>query len=57
MGIFFNDPDLDDSDIKWYDILAGEIHDSIKSNEGLISIDEKLNVYSCYAELHRNGYL
>ena len=56
MGVVFNDPDLDDSDIYWYRILTCVIHDSLKENEGLISIDEKLGIYSCYVELHRNGY-
>ena len=61
MGVFFNDPDIEMEDIYWYNILAREINNSLANNEGLISIDEKLNemnekTFSCYTELHRDGY-
>ena len=55
MGVFFNDPDVDLSEIYWYNTLAEVINESLQGNEGLISIDEKLNTRSCYVELHRKG--
>ena len=56
MGVFFNDPDVDLDEIFWYNELA----ENIKANEddeGLISIDKKLNTRSCYVELHRKGLI
>ena len=55
MGVFFDDPDVDLDEIFWYNELALAIDDSLGKNEGLISIDEKLNTFSCYVELHRKG--
>ena len=54
MGVFFNDPDVGLDEIFWYNELALVIDDSLERNEGLISIDDKLNTRSCYVELHRN---
>ena len=55
MGVFFNDPDVDLDEISWYNRLAEAILLSLARDEGLISIDEKLNTRSCYVELHRKG--
>ena len=55
MGVFFNDPDVDEDEIFWYNELAGAIYDSIQQNNGLVTIDEELNTRSCYVELHRKG--
>ena len=54
MGVFFNDPDVGFDDEVWYNELAMEIHESL-DNEELISVDEELNIRSCYVELHRKG--
>ena len=64
MGVFFSDPDVELDDIFWYNALAIEIEDSIKSRQGLCSIDSvkldntdrELKTYSCYVELHRTGF-
>ena len=53
MCIFFDDPDVDLDEIFWYNELAYNL--SLQENQGLISIDEKLNTRSCYVELHRKG--
>ena len=55
MGVFFNDPDVDLSEIFWYNELAIVMHFSLLHNEGLISVDKELNTRSCYVELHRKG--
>ena len=55
MGVFFNDPDVDFDEISWYSQLADAIAESLRQNEGLISVDEELKTRSCYVELHRNG--
>ena len=55
MGVNFNDPDIDLDEICWYNALAITIWESLRRNEGLISVDEKLDTQSCYVELHRNG--
>ena len=56
MGVYFNDPDVEWSDIYWYNTLAGEIEEYIKMcNNGLISFDEEVEAYSCCVELHRKG--
>ena len=57
MGVFFNDPDVDLNEIFWYNELALVIDDSLRRNEGLISVDEELNTRSCYVELHRKGLI
>ena len=56
MGVFFNDPDVDLDDFYWYNVLAHRMALSIGANEGLIVFDEESDTYSCYVELHRNGY-
>ena len=60
MGVFFNDPDIGLKDIYFYNTLAKEMKNSLVKNEGLISIDDKLNEMneeklSCYVELQRKG--
>ena len=55
MGIIFNDPDLELSDVHWYILLAETMEKSLIKNEGLITVNRKLNTKSCYVELHRNG--
>ena len=55
LGVWFDDPDIEFDDIWWYNILAKEMEDSLRKNEGLISTDKTLNTKSCYVELHRNG--
>ena len=65
MGVLFNDPDVDLEDIYWYNALALAMSQSLDKNEGLISIEsikrldstEELKTYSCYVELHRNGFI
>ena len=57
MGVWFNDPDIEMDDIYWYNVLALEIRESLRLNEGLISIDREYNTKSCYVELHRIGKL
>ena len=53
MGIWFNDPDIEMYDICWLNVIAREIDRYLYSNEGLITIDDELDIRSCYAELHR----
>ena len=55
MGVWFDDPDIEMDDIYWFNILALEIRESLRRNEGLISIEQEYNTKSCYVELHRNG--
>ena len=55
MGVIFNDPDLELFDVYWYLALAEMMEISLARNEGLITVDRKLNTMSCYVELHRNG--
>ena len=55
MGVIFNDPDLEPYDIYWYIALANQMEKSLARNEGLVTVDRKLNTMSCYVELHRNG--
>ena len=55
MGVIFNDPDIELYDIYWYIVLAEFMERSLADNEGLITVDQKLNTKSCYVELHRNG--
>ena len=57
MGFWFDNPDIEKDDGCWYNILAREIRNSLKNNEGLISIDEELKTRSCYVELIRNSTL
>ena len=56
MGVYFNDPDVEWSDIYWYNTLAEDIEEYIQmcDNE-LSSFDEELKAYSCCVELHRKG--
>ena len=55
MGVYFNDPDVEWSDIHWYNTLAQEIFKYKFDHPGLISFDEKWKAYSCCVELHRKG--
>ena len=55
MGAWFNDPVNDVYDIYWFGVLELEMHTSILKDEGLISIDDELDTWSCFVELHRNG--
>ena len=55
MGVFFNDSDVELDEICWYNAMANAIFESLRNNEGLISIDEELKTHSCYVELHREG--
>ena len=60
LGVFFNDPDIEMNDIYFYNTLSQKMHYSLEDKEGLVSIDQELNVMneetlSCYVELHRNG--
>ena len=64
MGVLFNDPDVDIEDIYWFNALVLAIEESLCKNEGLISIESikqldgtDLKTYSCYVELHRNGFI
>merc|ERR1719204_582992 len=52
MGVIFNDPDLELHDMCWYIALANQMENSLARNEGLITVDPKLNTISCYVELH-----
>ena len=53
MGVFFNDPDVKLGEIYWYNAMAKEISESLEKDEELIAVDEELETYSCYVELHR----
>ena len=55
MGFWFDNPDIEQDDFCWYDILAREIWKSFKNQEGLISFDEELKSRSCYVELIRKS--
>ena len=55
MGVWFNDPEIELSDIFWYNHLGNLINNSLAHKEGLCSIDETGRIKSCYVELHRNG--
>ena len=55
MGVWFNDPDIEMYDIFWFHNIAVEIKRFLRSNEGLVSVDEELGIKSCYVELQRIG--
>ena len=57
MGVVFNDPDLELDDIYWYAVLDELMEKSLLKNEGLVTVDRKLNTRSCYVELHRQSEL
>jgi len=60
MGVMFNDPDVEISDLFWYNVLAQQLMDGWierEVNGGLVSYDKKRDILSCYVELHRNGSL
>ena len=42
-------------DICWLNVIAREIDRYLYSNKELITIDDELDIRSCYAELHRIG--
>ena len=56
MGVWFNDPDITLDDLYWYNNLALKISHTLDGNKGLISVDNKLKIKSCYVELHRNDF-
>ena len=56
MGVIFNDPDVELSDIYWYVVLA-DLIDAVPANANLVTFDRKLKTKSCYVELHRIGAL
>lgn len=53
MGVWFDDPDLEMSDIFWYNHLAKKMQASIFNFDGVLSLDVENDVMSCYVELHR----
>ena len=53
VGVCFDDPDLEMSDIFWYNQLSKKMHVSLLSNDGLVSRDAESGTLSCYVELHR----
>ena len=53
MGVFFNDPDVGLDEIYWYNAMAKEIAETLEKDEELIAVDEELETYSFYVELHR----
>ena len=53
MGVMFNDPNVEVSDLCWYNLLAEQLQRM--ENGELVSRDKKRNTLSCYVELHRNG--
>ena len=55
MGLFFNDPTIENSYIYWINCIAMDMALSRKNNEGLIVVDEWSKTTSCYVELHRVG--
>ena len=55
MGVIFTDPDLELHDLYWYVVLGQMVGESLAKNEGLITVDRKMNTKSCYVELLRNG--
>ena len=55
LGVFFNAPDVEMNELFWYNILAGNMFDSFRKNEGLISVDDESTTQSCYVELHRKS--
>ena len=57
MGVVFNDPDLELEDVYWYVVLDELMEISLQKNEGLVTVDQKLNTRSCYVELHRQSQL
>ena len=57
MGVWFDDPDIELEDIYWYNNLARQIEESLRNNDGFISVDREYKTKSCYVELHRIGDL
>ena len=57
MGVWFDDPEIEKSDIFWYNHLGNMINNSLAVNEGLCFHDKNLGIKSCYVELHRTGLL
>ena len=58
MGVFFNDPTIETSDLCWFNILAQQLEDATMrrgDDKELVTRDKKRNTISCYVELHRNG--
>ena len=57
MGVWFNDPEIELSDIFWYNHLGTMMNNSIANEEGLCTFEEDRGIMSCYVELHRHGFL
>ena len=55
MGIWLSDPDIQDYDIYWLNIIAREIKLSLIKENGHAVVNKKLNIRSCYVELLRIG--
>ena len=55
MGLCFNNENIEDYDLFWFSILATVMNNALGRNEGLVCVDEELNIKSCYAELHRKA--
>ena len=55
MGVVFNDPDLELSDIFWYITLADHLDEPRNAN--FVTVDREIKVESCFVELHRIGEL
>ena len=58
MGVFFNDPNVETSDLCWFNLLATQLEEAMMGKEEdkeLVTRDKKRNTISCYVELHRNG--
>ena len=60
MGVMFDDPNVEISDLLWYNVLAQQLNNGWiyqEENEKTVSYDKKRDILSCYVELHRNGSL
>ena len=58
MGVFFNDPNVETSDLCWFNLLATQLEEAMMGKEEdkeLVTRDKKRNTISCYVKLHRNG--
>ena len=59
MCVFFNDPNVETSDLCWFNILAKQL-EGVMMGRGedreLVTRDKKRNTISCYVKLHRNGH-
>ena len=56
MGVMFDDPNVELSDLYWYNVLAKQLINSWIEERGvLVSYNKKRDTFSCYVELHRIG--